>query len=799
VSTLVLRSLVVYGLTAAALLYAAHRWILPLKVWMALLLALAPLLFTGPATLRGEVYAPLDILYGSEPFASHRAQVGVSSVRTPLLSDVVYSMIPWQKAVREAAKNGRLPLWNRFVLAGEPLLAVQQPAALHPLTWIGFLLPLAQAWTFQMSARLLLALLSAYLLFRDLGCREAASLLGALGWGFSDFMMFWLGYPVANSFGPFPLLLLGLSRLARDADRRALALTAAALILIITAGHPESLLFAVSGAGVYFLFLLGFAPSGRRVRPLLLSLAAGGIALGLTAVQLAPMVEALPKTWEHVFRSDYYAHVKKSAEALESLRRAAISVLPFAYGVSGHGSARDGFGVPGGYAGAILLPLAAAGLLSRDRRRWAFLTLGVLGLAVGARARFVTDALTSLPLFDITVTDYFVFLAAFAVCGLAALGTDRLLAGEGRRLFLGSAAVCTLAVAMLYLLREPGMRRLDMPISYLHRRVLLEIAPLAIAAAFVAVNPLRRRILGGALVVLLASGRLLEAGGIYPACKASALAPPLPVLDAIPRGEPVRMLALGLTFVPNASALYELEDVRGYESMTLGTLVATYPLWCTAQGPWFNRVDDLEKPFLSFLNVGFALVPPDYPPPPGWTLRSRDRSGDLLQNARCLPRAFAPDWIRFEPDMARRLDLMASISDFGSQGVIGSEIGTAAGSFRRNGAATVVIESYAAQSIALAVDAHEASVVATSIPAWPGWIATLDGRPIPALDYNNAFLGFRVPRGAHRLLLRYRPASVTLGGALSALTLAGLAVALLVRRRGISRAQPVEGSAFGPG
>ena len=67
---LVLRSLAVYGLTAAALLLAAHRWVRPLRFRTALLLALAPLVFTGRATFRGEVYAPLDIQNWGEPFAS---------------------------------------------------------------------------------------------------------------------------------------------------------------------------------------------------------------------------------------------------------------------------------------------------------------------------------------------------------------------------------------------------------------------------------------------------------------------------------------------------------------------------------------------------------------------------------------------------------------------------------------------------------------------------------------------------------------------------------------------------------
>ncbi len=100
-----------------------------------------------------------------------------------MLSDVVLQEIPWRKAVREAVKNGRLPLWNRSVLAGEPLLAVQQPAFLHPATWIGFLLPLAQAWTFEMALRYFLALLCGYLFLRDLACGQIAALLGAVRMG----------------------------------------------------------------------------------------------------------------------------------------------------------------------------------------------------------------------------------------------------------------------------------------------------------------------------------------------------------------------------------------------------------------------------------------------------------------------------------------------------------------------------------------------------------------------------------------------------------------------------------------
>jgi len=137
-------SLAVYAAGASALLAAAHRWVQPMRIRVAILLAAAPLLFTGRATVTDGVYAPLDILAFYEPIAAHHG-VGAAPARTPLLSDVVCSSIPWHAAVRDALLHGRLPLWNPFLLGGEPLLAVQQAAPLHPATWLGLLLPLPEA------------------------------------------------------------------------------------------------------------------------------------------------------------------------------------------------------------------------------------------------------------------------------------------------------------------------------------------------------------------------------------------------------------------------------------------------------------------------------------------------------------------------------------------------------------------------------------------------------------------------------------------------------------------------------
>ncbi|HEX4441756.1 MAG TPA: hypothetical protein VH854_16905, partial [Thermoanaerobaculia bacterium] len=688
-----IQALAVYAIAAALILFAASRWVRPIHGRVALALAAAPLLFTGRATVTGGVYAPLDILYGAAPFS---ALLGgpAPDARTPLLSDVVCSSIPWHAAVRDALTHGRWPLWNRFVLAGEPLLAVQQSAALHPATWLGLLLPLPQAWTLQMSLRLLVALLAAYLLVRELGAGEIASLAGAAAWAFSDFIVFWLGFSVANAIGPFPLLALGLLRLARDADFRAAALTSVSLALIVLGGHPEMLLFAVAAGGVWFLFRLAEAPPARRRRAVLLAAAAGAAALGATAIQLAPLVEAMPQTYERAFRDAVYAPMRKSVAPIVSARRAAVLALPFAYGVSGRGRLADGFGLPGAYAGAILFPLAWTGLLAPGRRalRASLAVLGLLGAALWARLAGPTDALAALPLFRIGVLDYMVFAAVFALAILAALGVERLARGDGRAAFLWAAAAAAAAIVSLYLARRPWMRELGMTDAFTGSRLAWELVPLAAGMLFAAFagRPARGALAAvGCLAVLLVS-RVAEAGGVYPTMPARAFYPPLPVLDAIPRGTPDRMTALGAMLVPNAAAVYGLEDARGYESMTFRPLVETYPLWSRQLGAWFNMVEDLRRPFLAFLNVRWAVVSAGTAPPPGWTVRARTPGADLLENKGALPRAFVPAFLRLEPDRLQRLKQLEGITDFWQRGLVSEliDLGTAREWFH-NGDASV--------------------------------------------------------------------------------------------------------------
>jgi hypothetical protein len=326
-----------------------------------------------------------------------------------------------------------------------------------------------------------------------------------------------------------------------------------------------------------------------------------------------------------------------------------------------------------------------------------------------------------------------------------------------------------------------------MPQSYLQFRLLVQAVPLVLLALLGLAFRSRKSapaVVVGALATLLVQ-RNLEEGRLYPTYPSKAFFPPLESVSRIPRDAPERMTAVGFTFIPNVAALYEIEDVRGYEAMTFRPLYDTYPLWCVHQPVWFNRVDDPTKPFLAFLNVRYVLASPGYAVPRGWKVLFEGAEGILMENPAALSRAFVPRSVRCEPEGRRRLESLGEIQDFAEQGVVDRCGSTGSSdSWSSNGRALVRIQSYRPQSMVLAIDATEPTLVATSVTAWPGWKLELDGSRSELVGYNHAFLGFRVPAGRHTAVLRYRPDGFVAGAAISAATLA--IVLLLASYRRIS-------------
>ena len=360
--------------------------------------------------LTGGVYGPADLY---PPFVPWRSSAGapVPAPANPILSDLAFANIPWRAAVREALAGGRFPFWNRFVLAGNPLLATAQAGIFHPATWAGIFLPLPLSWTFSCAFTLFLGLLSGYLYFRDLELSSTAALAGATAWGFSTYLVFWNGWSVGPSTATFPLLLLGLRRIVRGGPR-GMAITVAALLLSLAGGHPETFFHAsVAGAAVFAAELLSRArragPAAGR-RAVLRGGAAAALAFLLSGPQLFPLLEAIPHSSEYRGRRARLETgvERQSVPPAAAASRLVPALLPFAHGIYGKSPVQDrgdGSGMPLAYAGAVLFPLAALGALRRREGRALFASCLAAGLLLGVSAPGLIDLLARLPGFSLAL------------------------------------------------------------------------------------------------------------------------------------------------------------------------------------------------------------------------------------------------------------------------------------------------------------------------------------------------------------------------------------------------------------
>ncbi len=681
-----------YAAFAAALLGLSHRLLARLTWRAALGLALLPLCFTGRALLTGQVYAPVDLAYSAAPLAPYAGRYGVEDSRRGVFTDVYSAIYPWRKAVAYAVGQGEWPLWNPFILCGDPLAGAAQPAPYYPINALSLLLPLALAFTFGASAQLLAAALAAFLYLRDLGCREVAALLGAVGWAFCAFNAFWLEWPLGAAVSLAPLVLLGARRVVTRPGWPSALLLAAALALTLVAGHPESAVHVVALGAVFGIVEAAALPPRRWPAVAGWTLAAGALALAVAAVYLLPLVEALRQTLQWLLRQDA-TRFTAAEPAAAALRRLVASVVPSTLDLPRADPAPPlVLPLVSAYAGSALWGPALYGLVRAPwRGRFAVAAVGLVGVCAGAKMPGLYPLLGRIPLFAAAINERLVFAGALALALLAAWGVEAWLRagerGEGGRASLelaaaGAAAAVVFLAAAAFLV--PLARADGFPAAGLERWALWALSPLAVAALAVALggslaadprHPRRsRRALAwtaAALVAVLAVQRTGEMGSFYPTVPARGFYPrvaPLDTLDALTRGsaEPWRAVGLDFHLVPNQGAFYEMEDLRGYQAIFHLRFAELLPLWADPIPSWFLAVRNLGKPFLSLANVRYALADARRQVP-GWRLLARGAGSSLWENPRALPRAFVPRRVRLGVRSDREVEEMMAEKDFGAR------------------------------------------------------------------------------------------------------------------------------------
>ena len=749
----------------------------------AIVLVLLPLCFTGRALLTGKVYAPVDLPFMSEPLNAYAAEFGVPKVHNGTLSDLYCQIIPWRSAVRTAFANGEWPLLNPFMLCGDILAAAAQPAPYDPFNLVGMLIPLPPSLTFAAAMTFFLAGFGAFVFLRSLGCGELASLVTAAGWMFSGNVAFFVGWPLARSWVYLPLIFFAVRFVVRAATIRGGVILLIALTLLILSGHPESLLHVTAVGAAYGVFEI--ATTRRRIgRVIAIACASGVVALLLTSIFLLPFLEASQQTLELHTRLGFRAMPWPFMPELIQ-RRAANTVFPFWGGQPWRDSFTSEFDPQTARTGSIILSLAIAAVFVARRRKetWFFFGLALVCLCAGFDAPPVSNILHKLPLFNMALNERLAFAASCAMSILAGLAVDAVVEAGRKRVAI-IAALIALALALGTYASWAHEIKVGVDPNVIRIVAFAELLPLAIVVILLfARTPLRIAL--PLVLILILGQRIVVDGSIYPSLPSHVFYPRIPLIRAIPRDskEPFRVAGEHFVLIPDSAAIYQLEDPRGYEAMTFARLADTYPVWSIPQPVSFNAIGDLQPPFLSFLNIKYAIVPLPVKVTEGWRELFKDRSAKLFENTRVLPRAFVPRHIRYERSGGSIVKAMTAAKDFADVAWI--EVPEMQPHEIANGPGKLTLHK---DGFGLSIDAvmeNDGWIVASQ-SAWKGWRAYIDGRRVQTRYANHAFVGVFVPKGRHNVKLQYLPESFTRGRNISFTTLGALIVAAIfpsARRR----------------
>jgi hypothetical protein len=769
----------IYLATAAVSLWLIHRFVLPVSRAAAVVLLVLPLGVTGYALLTGGIYGPIEHAYQTEPLRALKAQYGIGEPHNPAVTDVYAQMFPWRRSVQAAYERGEWPLWDPYSMGGHLLAGSLQSAPFSPFTLVACLLPAISGFSFTAAIALFIAGAGAFLFARELECGEGAALVAAIGWMYAGSTVLYIHTAMGFTMVYIPLLFMAVRRIAHRTGVAATALLTVVLTLMVHAGHPETMFLAVLTAGAYGVFEMTRAR--RPLRVLAAALGAGVIALLLSAIVLLPFAEGLFQSAELEIKRKYWAPESRAMPGERVLSLFATDLFPFLHVRYWQKPAFGWNQAETAACGSIILAFAVYAICRRrSPETWFFGILGIVCAAIANRWGPAVDLIQKIPVLDYTHHERLAFIAALSLVILSALGLEHMLRNrEDRVAGLTLAAMGILLATGTYVL----IRTVELgpqPSGMMGLKIAGELLVLVVALVLLTLRAPQRALIALLIGTLLAQ-RLLTEGRTFETWPAKAIYPPVPIFAGLSKiHEPFRIVGQGSTMTAGITTFYGFEDIRGYEALTFYPFVHTWKLWCTYQPNFFNRVDDLTAPFLSFLNVRFAVVEADAPVPAGWRVVARQEGSALLENGGVIERVFVPRIVRLSPSNEAQVAEMAKTRDFRETAWI-----TAPDTYQRqNGPGRIAGLRHVpgGEYRFDAVMEGDGWVVISDV-GWAGWRAYIDGRRVRMQGANSGFLGLYVPKGKHSIRVKYLPDSFVRGRTISLITLALVCVFGVARKR----------------
>lgn len=728
----------------------------------------------------GLVLLPLDLLVSnSSPW--HLA--GQILLKNPYMQDSVLQMFPWKHLTFTSLSSGIIPLWNPFQFMGVPFMAAMKPLVFYPAN-ILFLLGEVRAWNMLLWLQLFLSLWFTYLFVESLGAGTLFALFAGIAFAFNSLMVSVLEF---GSEGHvllwLPILLYFVKRYIDKPKPYIVAGIAVATACSIFAGQLQY--FAYLSAVVFsfslYYGILRKSPWKITVAPIM------GIAVGslIAGIQLLPGLKMFQDSYRGIIGS-YATFSGGLLRPLQLLRLLSPDWFGNPVSLDLHG----GYIEVSGYLGIIpLFFMLYAMIFERKNIYVKFFTWvavaallfsmdGIAQILYTLRIPIITSGYGS-RLFSM-------FLFAGAV--LAGLGLKAFVSDAGDRKKLRVLTSFIIIVGMCFAVGL-FIGRFDTSIGVKLSNIKIEIALLGV--------------LGIVGFMYLQVGKKLPAAGLVITL----------IVLILTFGDLFRMGYRFLTF-SNKKFLYPAIDTTRYvQKQTASTLgrvygltepevntelgvagVDTYnPLFPLRTATLLNALQNRQgsklmnnkyemtqnpdmKPALDFLGVRYIVIP--HGTNPAITLWNDSQyekditrvfegdGNDIYENTTALPRFGLYYDVRMGiPDDLTLRTLSPPAIDFRKTILLTEtlpvtiQLGT--------GSATLI--HYGLNSASFNIETTSPAIFYLSDTYDAGWHASVNGQETPIYHANYNFRAVLVPTGKSVVTFWYLPASVVIGGVLSAL------------------------------
>jgi len=761
----------------------------------------------GPCLIGRKILLPLDVLAQPAVYLPQTPETAKIVPHDVMLLDLIYQFEPARRFAATELQHGRFPVWAPYQYGGVPFVWPKFSPFLFLESCSAS--PVMLAWV-QLFASLVAGVGMFVFCRRTLGVGFWPAAVCAWCYPLTTFFALWQGFPTGLAVYWLPWIFLMVDGTIRGSNPTAAIGLSAVTLLALISGHLDVAGQVLLGSGIFALWCLWDAHRGeewgKRARSAVARLALGwGLGFLLAAPHILPLLGYAQTGSRMLHRSE--GAEERPPAGLVALPQA---VLPDLYGAVATGSL---YIIPttsatnlqesaaGAYAG-VLAALLVAPLAWCSRRHralnsfWAFLVLFGLSWCLGIPG---FEDLLRLPGLNLMSHNRLVFLTAFAVLALAAIGLENLLNGAvTRRWWFGlpAALLAGLGGWCLYrsrVLPEPIATRLGQAVLNgqsmswwikdldgvhqvqawfaLHYAVMAIFCGLAFAGwLWIWVDQSGRFRLVPVLAFLLVADLLWFDHDRSAQCDPALYFPKIPVLEQVAHSVPGRVL--GVNCLPaSVTAMQGLNDILGYDSIDPARMVdllrttdmhGSEPPYAAVQfltpkGNFIPPCGVRLPPVLDLLNVRYVIFR-GTPPPTFEPAFARDDYWVLI-NSNALPRAFVP-----------RSVTTAAGDDEALAGLTSPQFHPADVAFvpspivlPQTCRGTAEITNEIPSRVTLTVRMETPGLVVLADNWDPGWRAYWNGKPVPVLRADYTVRGVVLPAGSGTLEFVYQPVSLKLG------------------------------------